>query len=441
MLSDQITIHAVAPAILPSMVGVNITTCKHQLAEIIQSNYFDGATVTVGSFGDKKSEFNLYTDALDAGADFRDIFALQLKIPLNPSSLNHASSMGFSMTVANSITISLFDEAIAIVSLVMALDAESALSAEVDGRTYFDQFFVKAVSQIVTYHLLKLDKLIVECLRPKIAKALITKDYLSSDVQTPQVAWVHKIFEVDEVRSLSLKTDSRYGKLIAEHVISNYTGSESLLSWGDSVYLTGDQDRQVVLLACETVQYYYFVLDRWNRRLPYAIAKVADKGAAASEKISQGLGMHMRHKIVMKDLGYSDLMQSVAGSLRAPIVAYHESWRVDSLRGNLRQKLPVLQDLITDIQNSSQSKSNRIVEFMLFAVSLLSLVSLFIATHDYVVKSPKDKTTTYEVLLAMLPNKLEDILSFSIALAVFGLVVFGMVRFRVVGFFKSFLFH
>lgn len=432
MLTSEFTVHAIAPAILPSLVGRDVVALKDSICQKLSQALEESTKVITGTLGIIPNEFNLYNDALDAGADFRNYYAVRIELPFETDLVSYQSESGFSVRQIGKTSISLFNEAIAIVTVEFSIDVDNALLLQVRERSEFDRFFVNAVRRHVEDALGKLDDKIKQTVFPNPISRSEGRDYLASEIVTPKVAWVHKIFEIDCSDANAVKTDHRYGILIAEHVREAFDGKRSEFSWGDSIHIAHTYSIQTILTACVIMQYHYFVLDRYNRRLPYAITSVAKSGNEMSERVKQRLGMQMRHKLVMQDLTYCDLIQSVAGPLRVPMMGYHESWRFDELRQNVQLKLPVLQDLIADIQNKHQARSNSIVELMLFGVSLLSLVGLFIATHDYVVKPSKDKTTTTQVLVSMLPNKIDDILSFSILLSMLGLFTLGLVRFKLV---------
>lgn len=93
--------------------------------------------------------------------------------------------------------------------------------------------------------------------------------------------------------------------------------------------------------------------------------------------------------------------------------------------------MPILQDVLTEAQVKAQNNTNRMVETLLFFVSFMSLIGVLLNSHDYALKNNKDKISTLQVLSAMLPLSLNDILSFAVALALIGLIVFAILRFEI----------
>ena len=425
---------ALAPSIIPQASGFSVTQLMSLGDRVLERAKQLGIECTRGSFGAGSDGFDLYSGATDAGADYRQHFVYRFSVPPdhfypNSELQQHADLIG----TRDAIEVRLFDEMIAIATVNLEVNLDLAVEQFGADRKEFDCFVVRWVTQLCLEAL----KAVGECVayaktqNPKTRPAI---DLMSSNtLSEARVAWVHKVF-VPELAELSTFTDpaSPARNLVSERSLVEFSPDSDYFGWGDSIKVIDEKNDWRD--GCVLSQYFYFALDRFNRALPALTQQLRSGREGGSLAVVKSLGMrslgiNLRHRISEKDIQYADFFHGIAGECRIPVEGYDLRWRFNDLRRNLASKLPILQDVLTELHDQSQRRTNATVESMLFFVSFLSLVSLFLSSHDYVAKPAKDKVLSWTVVESMLPGKLSDILSLSVGVAFCGLLIFASLRF------------
>lgn len=427
-------VFAIAPAILPSLSGLSARQLVALKTPISVEAAHQGFRCEAGSFGLATQEFDLYTDIADAGADYRDYYALRFRIPysfLTTDELDGAQE--HVIEIGSHIEIRVFDEMIAIASL----EARISLNLENDFSNHqgkFDALFVRTISQICKDALCRVDQCIGLIIDATHVKSPLNRDLMSPQgLNQPRIGWVHKVFLPDAQSLCHLNTRPALAQaIIAPLTLKEWAPVTDYFGWGDSIKvpdrLVSEGGSQGWRDGCILSQYFYFALDRFNRRVPELIFRLRSGAIADSLAITKRLGMDLRHRIAEKDIAYTDFLHGIAGDCRSPVEAYNVRWRFDDLRRNLASKLPILQDVLNEIQEISQRRTNATIETLLSVFSIFGLISLLLSSHDYVAKPAADKVASEDVLMATFSG-IHDILSVSVWLALLFLFVITFIRF------------
>lgn len=432
----SMNVFALAPAILPSMAGLSARQLVALKTPIAETAKRQGFACEAGNFGLTAQEFDLYADIADAGADYRHFYALRFRIPYQPLETAQLDSNPQPLvTICSDIEIRVFDEMIAIATL----EARLALSAEHDFANSpgkLDALIVTTISRACKDALCRVDQCIQLTKDVVHPKGVLKKDLMSPQgLDQPSIGWVHKVFLPNEESLHHLSDRSDFAQaLVAPLTLKEFMPDTDYFGWGDSIKISDhslpNNRSQSWRDGCVISQYYYFALDRFNRRVPELIFKLRSSVETDSLTMTRTLGMDLRHRVAEKDIAYADFLHGVAGDCRLPVESYDVRWRFADLRRNLASKLPILQDVLNEVQELSQRRTNATVETLLSIFSIFGLISLLLSSHDYVAKSPTDKVGTEDVLMATFSG-IHDILSVSVWLALFFLFIVTYIRFGI----------
>jgi len=432
----SVNIFALAPAILPSLAGFSARQLVALAAPMAEEAARQGFACEAGNFGLAAQEFDLYTDIADAGADYRHFYALRFRIPYQPlTTAGPVSTQRQLIEICSPIEIRIFDEMIAIATLEahLSLDLENDFSSH---PCKFDALIVRTLKQACTDALCRVDQCIGLIKGAARAKSAPKHDLMSPQgLDQPKIGWVHKVFLPDDQALQHLMTRPVLAQaVVAPLTLKEWQPGTDYFGWGDSIKVSDhalpDENFQGWRDGCIISQYYYFALDRFNRRVPELIFRLRSGVETDSLAMTRTLGMDLRHRIAEKDIAYADFLHGVAGNCRLPVAAYDVRWRFEDLRRNLASKLPILQDVLNEVQEISQRRTNATVETLLSVFSIFGLISLLLSSHDYVAKSPNDKVVTEDVIMATFSG-IHDILSVSVWLALFFLFVVTFIRFGI----------
>jgi len=238
------------------------------------------------------------------------------------------------------------------------------------------------------------------------------------------LAWVHKVFLTDW-------SNDENQKIISARTISEFQNDrhDSFFGWGESVVNIASYNSLIPLYeGCSIAQYFYFSFHRFNKLLPNVIAQLNSSYKLGQLVKVRKRGEKLKQTIFELEMQYADFMHSVVGVMREPASQFDERWRLAELRTNLRNKVPVLQDLLQDVENRTSRQSDAFVQAILFAVSILSLVGLFLGAHDYLTKPKDQHKSTLTVIRGMLPTNLDDVLSFAVGLSLISVIIFLLIK-------------
>jgi hypothetical protein len=354
-----------------------------------------------GTFDSPLEEFELYQQNDTSGVKLSSFYAAKKEGYLEKLKSTRSFSK-FSVAVSGYFKIFLFDDGIKLFFLeTEILNVEDNLSFEDFDGTYC-QLTTESIQLIGDIYF-----------REKIKVGWTHKVFISHGEDKKKLSWLSAIPEQEE---------DRFG--------NNY-------GWGCSDIVEAGGLCPSILMGCIASQYFYFALDRYNRQLPSLIRSIRQNSNRKPTSELQRDATQIRHKVKSTQIEYNDIINSVAGRFSAPLYAYHQSWRFERLSMNLNEKIPLLQNTIHELEAKSQARSSAAIELMLFAVSSFSLVSLFIATHDYALKPVTQKISTELVINAMQPVNPKDILSFSILLSLISLTIYIILKYRITSKLKS----
>lgn len=250
-----------------------------------------------------------------------------------------------------------------------------------------------------------------------------------SKVHTPQSAWIHKIFLIEGTLKQLLISNSQDLKRIISKETLIKSNKKDYYGWGDSLKVP--ENKTDWIDGCIIAQYYYFSLDRFNRKLPEMILSFESTGNLVELGRSELLAQDLLSRISAKEIAYRDLLHYVAGNTRKSIEGYNDSWRVQGLRESLASKVPVIRSIIADIQERRRRISNSIIESILVFVSLLGLISLFLGVHDHITKQSHHSIEFSDIIVSMAPKSFSHTLPAATGIALTGMGIFILVRSRI----------
>jgi hypothetical protein len=429
-----VQIFTVSPAILPTLSGWSPKKFSDLYASFMSQKMDLQMYCELGNFGMTAQEFDLYTDIADAGANYQKYFSLKFQIPI--ASLSSTQQLNKTKDLIEHvlpyIEIQLFDEMIAIATQTVSIDIDRAFEKFDGDRSLFDTYFVNYISQLTRLALAKVNAVITGLHKNSQIEMGTAIDLMKPEtLTTPSIGWVHKVFipTASELEAIRTKSPLIQG-VVAPLTLDCWDGHHDYFGWGDSIVSSSMKDGWHV--GCVLSQYFYFVLDRFNRRIPNLIGRLRSGHASNSLSATREIGMNLRHRVAEKEIAYADALHGIASNSRIPMQAYDNTWRFKDLRANLAAKLPILQDVLNEVQDKAQRRASTALEALLFFVSIMSLVGMFLTAHDYVTKPPKDKASSYSVLIAMQPGHWADVLSLAVGAALFGLIIFAGIRFGLI---------
>lgn len=430
---STINVYSLVPALLPALQGLSSHRISSLSSKFSAEARKRGITCSKGDFGTATQEFDLYTDITDSGADFRRYFSASFDVRLehqmdDPAMTDASSPLSLPKPI---VEVRVFDEMVAIATVEIAVDLDNISLSQKQDQGEFDVRFVRYASRICSEALAQVDQLIRNVVVAEKSFERKSPDLMApTGLDRPRIGWVHKVFMPEASFNQHLTGKTPLARtMIAPLTLKEWEEGKDYYGWGDSIKVTDDSSDWRD--GCVVSQYFYFALDRFNRRVPELLFRLRSGTQKGLLGETRTLGTDLRHRISEKEIAYADLLHGIAGACRAPVESYNETWRFADLRRNLSSKLPILQDVLTEIQEKSQRRSNVIVEAMLFCVSSMSLIGLLLSSHDYVAKPAKDRVGSPAVLEAMIPRHPNDILSMAVGAALVGMLIFGTIRFGV----------
>lgn len=238
-------------------------------------------------------------------------------------------------------------------------------------------------------------------------------------------AWVHRVYLKQS------SSDKDVDRFISKTTLKSFEHNDfsSHFGWGDSlINLERFKHHDDLYDGCIFSQYFYFALHQFNKFVPDVIEQLNTNYRLGKLTKIRKEGVHLKQRIFELEIQYADYLHSVAGEMRDPASQFDKNWRIPELRTNLMSKIPVLQDLLQDVENRSSRRSDIFIESVLFFVSILSLVGLFLGAHDYLTKPADQHKASFEVLVGMLPTNPNDILSLAIGLSVMAFSIFLLLK-------------
>ncbi len=198
--------------------------------------------------------------------------------------------------------------------------------------------------------------------------------------------WTHRayVFSREEKNSMTKRQKEILRLVLPVETADQWiAGGGNAYGWGATVAEMDYRLRYQWLDALCISEYYYTCFDVADTIFPIAIAEQA----CATEK-----GQHMfvqqsarRARTTMRSLinEYGDLRIKAASQAHRALKAYYEIWRMEKLIKGMENKLGLLEELIQNSSDAIQQKYQNVIQYILFFITLLSVVGLAASLHDY----------------------------------------------------------
>lgn len=244
------------------------------------------------------------------------------------------------------------------------------------------------------------------------------------DVFMPVSAWAHVVYELNLAQTKHLKNSP--STLLINRNVSDFLKSDgNFFGWGQSVVCSNSQKQWFDGIAL--AQFYYFCFSRLSREITMMFHKSTREINFGSMRGFIYRAQNLNSVAFTLIAEFKDAELFLAGEPAESFKQLLHRWDLSKLTESINIKIPLLQQLITSTIESIRRRSATIIEFILFATAMASIVSLSISMHDYL-KTGNPQTTLNLLIARVVSNSFQSILNVSFVFVSGALIVFILAK-------------
>ncbi len=247
------------------------------------------------------------------------------------------------------------------------------------------------------------------------------------------VAWVSRVISLDPEEAQKEALGERMetallGLGVTRPEFKRFRAGEDVYGWGPKLRRESRAGDQGWLEALYIAQFHYYSVDIIDRQIPLVITEVRNAHRANASTRALKLGRNVIQEAHMALYDYMDMKLRVAGEARSVIEQVVQSWDLPAMLSNIERKIVNLRDTVEQVSDDVDKRSSTSIETILSIITLVSIVTLPIALHEYL--KPTQKRFLPGLLYSAQHMTRGEILVISFCIVIVGLLLFTYLKVR-----------
>ncbi len=247
------------------------------------------------------------------------------------------------------------------------------------------------------------------------------------------VAWVSRVISLDPEEAQKEALGERMetallGLGVTRAEFKRFRAGEDVYGWGPKLRRESRVGDQAWLEALYIAQFHYYSVDIIDRQIPLVITEVRNEHRANASTRALRLGRNVIQEAQMALYDYMDMKLRVAGEARSVIEQVVQSWDLPAMLSNIERKIVNLRDTVEQVSDDVDKRSSTSIETILSIITLVSIVTLPIALHEYL--KPTQKRFLPGLLYSAQHMTRGEILAISFCIVIVGLLLFTYLKVR-----------